>query len=230
MEFEKASGAILSRNMKCLVLGLGNWSDRQSWVLDYLPPVKEIKVFGIWITSSYPKLLSMNWSRRVDKFRRSVYSWTGRVFANIRQKVEVLNCFALSRIFYVASVLPITKTALKNINSIIGEFIWRKGGRVLRIAHDDIINTENRGGLALLDTETMCNSLLVSQTFRLMKSSDLKSQKHLDFWMSDFFKDIWTGPGNFGNVVHYESSHFNMVADTFVKSKHVGKCEHGIMD
>ena len=91
LKFEKASGAILSRNMKCLVLGLGSWSDRQYWVLDYLRPVKEIKVFGIWIMSSYPKLLSTNWNRRVDKFRKSVYSWTGRFFRSIKQKICVLS-------------------------------------------------------------------------------------------------------------------------------------------
>ena len=32
VEFEKASGAILSRNKKCLVLG--TWSQRQEWILD----------------------------------------------------------------------------------------------------------------------------------------------------------------------------------------------------
>ena len=60
----------------------------------------------------------------------------------------------------------------------------------------------------------MCNSLVVSQTFRLMKSSDLKSKKHLHFWMSDLLGNFWDGPG-----VHcitgndYESGHFNLVAE-----------------
>ena len=32
-EFESVSGAILSRNKKCKVLGLGKWSEREEWPL-----------------------------------------------------------------------------------------------------------------------------------------------------------------------------------------------------
>ena len=72
-DFEKASGAILSRNKKCLVLGLGSWSNKQSWVLEYLQPVREIKVFGIWFMNNYSKMISTNWNRRIDKFRQTVF-------------------------------------------------------------------------------------------------------------------------------------------------------------
>ena len=53
IHFEKASGAILSHNIKCLVLGLGRWSSRTNWILNYLQPVKEIKVFGILFMNDY---------------------------------------------------------------------------------------------------------------------------------------------------------------------------------
>ena len=73
VEFEKASGAILSRNKKCLVLGLGIWKNRQSFILEFLQPVKEIKVFGIWVMNSYRQLLSTNWNRRIEKLRSSIF-------------------------------------------------------------------------------------------------------------------------------------------------------------
>ena len=213
LEFEKASGAILSRNNKCVVLGLGKWSNKQSWVLDFLRPVKEIKIFGIWFVNNYSRLLSINWNRRIDKLRKSIFSWTGRHFANIKQRIEVMNCFALSRIFYVASVLPVTRTAVMSINSLVGEFLWKKSGKVLKIAHNEIVNSEQKGGLALLDAKAMCNSLIVTQTFRLMKSGDQKSQRHLKFWMSDYLEDLWEGPTDGVSAHDYESEHFNLLAD-----------------
>ena len=103
IEFEKVSGAILSRNKKCLVLGLGSWRNRNNWILDFLQPVREIKVFGIWIMNNYRKLLSTNWNRRIESLRKTIYSWTGRYFRTIKQKITVLNSFALSRIWYIAS-------------------------------------------------------------------------------------------------------------------------------
>ena len=101
----------------------------------------------------YKKMLSVNWSTRIEKLRRTIFSWTGRYFENIKQRIEIINCFALSRIFYIAALLPMTKSALQDINKIIGDFLWKKSGKVLRIARDEIVNSELRGGLALLDTD-----------------------------------------------------------------------------
>ena len=58
----------------------------------------------------------------------------------------------------------------------------------------------------------MCNSLLASQTFRLMKSCDSKSQKHLYYWMHGFFENVWNGPGHCVINTGYESEHFNRIA------------------
>ena len=110
--------------------------------------------------NNYKKLLARNWNDRIDKLRRAIFSWTGRSFASLKQRIEMLNCFALSRIFYVAALLPITKPALQSINSLVGDFIWKKSGKLLRIARDEIVNSDVKGGLALLDTEAMCNSLV----------------------------------------------------------------------
>ena len=66
-KFEKVSGAILSRNNKCKVLGFGIWKDRSIWPLDYLKHVKEIKMFVIFITDSYRGLLKRNLDFRFEK-------------------------------------------------------------------------------------------------------------------------------------------------------------------
>ena len=142
-----------------------------------------------------------------------------KIQAEINARIEMLNCFALSRIFYLAALLPITKSALQSINSLGGNFLWRNSGKLLRIAREEIINSEIRGGLALLDTEAMCNSLVASQTFRLMKSSDSKSKMHLNFWMHEFFLGIWDCPSDWTTVNNCESEHFLQVADLLSNGK-----------
>ena len=99
-KFESFSGAILSRNKKCQIIGLGSWEDRVTWPLDYLKTVKEIKVFGVFIMNSYNDLLKRNWSYRFEKFEQSILSWAPRVLETIFQRVEVVRTFALSRFFY----------------------------------------------------------------------------------------------------------------------------------
>ena len=112
-KFEVISGAILSRDKKCKVLGLGSWANRVDWPLDYLKTVKEIKVFGIFVLDSYRSLIKRNWDFRFDKFVNAVKSWTPRIFETLGQRVEVLKLFAFSRVYYVASILPITETMFK---------------------------------------------------------------------------------------------------------------------
>ena len=43
--FEKLSGAILSRDMKCRVLGLGKWANKEDWPLQWLKPVRSVSVW-----------------------------------------------------------------------------------------------------------------------------------------------------------------------------------------
>ena len=47
--FESVSGAILSRNKKCKIIGFGKWKSRNNWPIPYIETVSEIKIFGIVI-------------------------------------------------------------------------------------------------------------------------------------------------------------------------------------
>ena len=58
--FEAVSGAILSRNNKCSILGLGTWKNRMNWPLNYVKVVQEVKVFGIFLHNSYFQTLKLN--------------------------------------------------------------------------------------------------------------------------------------------------------------------------
>ena len=73
-KFESVSGAILSRNKKCKVMGLGSWSNKVDWPLNYLKSEKEIKVFGIFVQDSYSVLLKRNWDFRFEKFMGAIKS------------------------------------------------------------------------------------------------------------------------------------------------------------
>ena len=69
----------------------------------------------------------------------------------------------------------------------------------------------------MLSLETMCKSLMMSQLFRLMKSDDVKSKKHLNFWMFDLLQDIWDGPQVPSQAI--ECDNFNQIAGIVVEIK-----------
>ena len=53
--FEKVSGAILSRNKKCKVIGFGNWATKVDWPLVWIKPVKFERIFRIFICDIYER-------------------------------------------------------------------------------------------------------------------------------------------------------------------------------
>ena len=147
--FEVVSGAILSRNKKCKVMGFGNWSDRSDWPVVWLKPVKSLKIFGIFISNSYRDMVRENWDFRFKKFSDVIYSWSGRILDTLQQRVEVIRLFALSRVYYVAAVLPIKSCMVKKFEALMGKFIWKFSGKILRISIDEIKNKKLEGGLNL---------------------------------------------------------------------------------
>ena len=122
-KFEKVSGAILSRNRKCQIIGFGKWKDREVWPLQYIKAVKEIKVFGVIFMNSYRDMLSKNWSVRFQKFEAAIISWNGRILESIYQRIEIMKTFAMSRLYYLASILPLPQGISKKIDQVIGKFI-----------------------------------------------------------------------------------------------------------
>jgi hypothetical protein len=148
-KFESVSGAILSRNKKCKVMGLGSWSDKVDWPLNYLKSEKEIKVFGIFVQDSYRSLIKRNWDFRFEKFLDAIKSWTPRILETLLQRVEVLKLFAFSRVYYVASILPINKTMVQKFEKEVGKFLWNASGRLLRVSMEELKNCPGKGGLGL---------------------------------------------------------------------------------
>ena len=116
-EFERLSGAILSRSQKSMVMGIGRWKNREEWPIPWLLSVKSLKVFGIFIAETYNEIMKLNWEYRLNKFVNAIFSWSARRLSTLHQKIEVVRVFGLSRTYYVASILPIKKCWVNKFES-----------------------------------------------------------------------------------------------------------------
>ena len=202
-KFELVSGAILSRNKKCKVMGFGSWKGRTAWPLYYLKTVQEMKVFGIFFVDNYRSMLKRNWDFRFESFMDVIKSWSPRVLDTLTQRVEVLKVFALSRIYYVASVLPINITMVKKFEKEMGKFLWTANGKVLRVSLVELNNSVDRGGQGLPCLMSMCKSLMLSQLLRLLRSGDGRSVSHVVYWIGELLEDLNAefGVGEHADVV-----------------------------
>ena len=179
------------------MIGFGKWSNKTIWPLAWLKPVKSLKIFGIFIADSYNEIQKLNWEHRFKKFSDVIYSWSPRILDTLQQRVEVIRMFALSRVYYVAAILPIRPSVVKKFEALMGNFLWRFSGKILRIAIDEIKNVKLCGGLNLPCLSSMADSLLASQCIRMLRSGDVKSLGHIDFWIGDLLVAVapWMGQG-----------------------------------
>ena len=189
-KFERLSGAILSRSRKSKVMGFGGWRDKRDWPIPWLSVEKTIKVFGIFIADNYNEMLRVNWDHRFRKCQSSIFSWTSRLFTTLHQRAEIVKTFALSRVYYVASILPIRVSYVRKFEALIGNFLWKGSFSTLRVAYDELKNKKLEGGLQVPCLLTMSRSLLTSQCIRLIKSGDPRYVSHIDYWLGGLLCDI----------------------------------------
>ena len=124
-KFEAQSGAMLCRDTKSKVMGLGQWRGRTDWPLEWVQTVSEMKILGFKICPDYRDTLKCTWEAVVCGFQRSLFAWENRVMSCLQQRVDVAQTFGLSKLWYVAQVLPLLHVYTKKIESALSAFIFK---------------------------------------------------------------------------------------------------------
>ena len=77
------------------------------------------------------------------------------------QRVEVTKMFALSKLYYVAQVLPLPVKYRKRVEKSLSQFIFK--GRHERLLLSELENSPLQGGLGLPNIGVKSDSLLLKQ-------------------------------------------------------------------
>ena len=79
--------------------------------------------------------MKKSWDFLFDKFLDAIKTRSPR-------GLRLLGHFFLSRVYYVASILPINKTMVNKFEKQIGKFLWTSSGKVLRVSIDELKNSD----------------------------------------------------------------------------------------
>ena len=79
-------------------------------------------------------------------------------------KITIIKSCLLPKIFYILSALPTPEVFIKQLNTIIYNFLWKGPDKIARLA---VINDLKFGGLNLTDLETsiVTETSFARQTF-----------------------------------------------------------------
>ena len=82
-----------------------------------------IKVLGIYLSCDSSKMIETNFSIRIKAIKISLHMWKQRNLS-LTGKILIVKAIAMSQIIYLANLLPFPDEKIKEIESILYNFIW----------------------------------------------------------------------------------------------------------
>jgi hypothetical protein len=143
-DFEAASGALLNRNRKTTIIGLGSWASRQGWPLQCLLVSDHVKVLGFIISPIFSLTIQLSWDYVLSGTERTFGFWRTLRLETLQQRVQALEVCILTKAWFVAHLLPLATRASRPdlvapatcFRRIVSDFLWagHSGGWLLTIA------------------------------------------------------------------------------------------------
>ena len=178
--YEQLTGMVLNKS-KTQIMGLGGWQGREDWPISYLKPAPFLKIFGINFYPNLTETIESTWQMIYAKFKNTILNWKNRIFNNIKSRVFILNCFALSKAWYTAQILPPPPYIIKSIDRLSREFIFHN--MLEKIPFSETYLPYNKGGLKVPNFSIKVKALQISQLGRFLKIKTSNSNRHLRYWL-----------------------------------------------
>ena len=111
---------------------------------------------GVWFSTVDKNAFYDNFSEKIERIKNILNSWSARRLT-LLGKITIIKSLAVSQIVHVLSFLPTYQGALKEINSLLYDFLWdKKGDKIKRV---EMINDYDKGGLKMIDVQSFNESL-----------------------------------------------------------------------
>ena len=131
-KYEALAGMVLNRSRKSLIISLGAWKGRHIWPLTWLQTVPSMKTFGIHFHTTYEETVEASWQACLTGVKKRLMSWASRAVPTLSQRIKVLGTYALSKLWYVAQVIPLPQRICNQLDVMVRAFLWR--GRLEHLA------------------------------------------------------------------------------------------------
>lgn len=176
--FALGTGAKLNLG-KCVGLWLGPWRTRLDAPVAMKWTSGMIKVLGIYL--SHGDTSAANWDPRISAVRHCLDAWRERSLLYSGRAIA-LNALALSKVWYMASLVPMPQPILTELTSLSFDFFW--AGKRDLVARRVLFHPCDSGGFSVVSIAFKIHSLLV-QWFRRMAVNPGAWVSLLTYWCFD---------------------------------------------
>ena len=166
-EFKSISGLEINTS-KTEAMWLGCWIDKIRTPFNFKWPKEPICALGIYFSYNTEHANKLNFEEKINNLEKTLNGWKRRKLT-LLGRINIVKTLGLSKLIYNASILPIPKHFVKEINKIAFHFIWE--GKPAKVKRSTIIREKKCGGLKMLDFEVMDKALKLAWIERLKTNS-----------------------------------------------------------
>lgn len=120
-KFERASGAKIHKH-KTVGLYLGAWKNKTPLFKDISWTKTNVKTLGIH--HGYEINETAIWMEKINKIKSCIQIWKTRDLSYVG-KVLIIKSLLVSQIGYLADIKPVPNNVIKEIESLIWNFLWK---------------------------------------------------------------------------------------------------------
>ena len=116
----------------------------------------KVYALGVWFSTLEENAFHINFSEKIERIKSILNSWSARRLTPLA-KITIIKSLAVSQIVHVLSALPTHQGALKEINTLLYDFLWN--GKGVKIKRTEMINDYDKGRLKMIDIQSFNKSL-----------------------------------------------------------------------
>ena len=116
----------------------------------------EFSILGLTFSTRLIDTPNLNFNTALDKAKKVVNSWSYRQLTPLG-KIIVIKSLILSKFVHLFISIPVTKTILQEIETLIYTYFW--GGKPDKVSRKDICRTYLKGGLEMINLYNFVKSL-----------------------------------------------------------------------
>ena len=146
-KFERCSGLEINPT-KSEAIWLGRWKNREDTPFNFKWPKESVFVYGVHFSNCKRTSDKLNFYDKLDALENTLNNWKRRKLT-LLGKIDIVKSLGLSKLIFIASVLPVPEKFCDQVNKITFNFIW--DNKIAKIKRHTIIGERENGGLNMID-------------------------------------------------------------------------------
>ena len=179
--YKKVSGLELNPT-KTEGMWIGSTRENKAKPFGIKWPKEPIKALGVYYCYDQQLLREKNFIERLDTVKKLLNIWSARGLS-LYGKVTIIKSMVIPKFVYVASLLTVPSGVIQELNRLIFKFLWKGVDKVTRLS---TINDYHKGGLKMIDLETMCKSLRLAWLKRIFSENGGTWKYYLNHLLKSF--------------------------------------------